>query len=251
MGVDVAGWGSLVLPGGGEPGQRAHRSALVGKDPDVALRAGERDRLGQRASVRPLDGPILRPDLPTGGAEWTRISPQDSTPMPPSGDAQAPCPLLACLGEGSTHTAAGQEPLPSEPSGARPVAPARAPRTAGPSPASLSDERGDLDDSYPVHPAPRRDLAAGRLPRRGGPAGHPRRAGPDMGTHLAVQQGARGPCRAAGLDPEPGRAPADRPPPAQPRRTPGRAQAATGTPRPRPAAAAAAAGQPGQRLKRK
>ena len=128
MGVDVAGWGSLVLPGGGEPGQqRAHRSALVGKDPDVALRAGQRDRLGQRASVRPLDGAILRPDLPTGGAEWTRISPQDSTPMPPSGDAQAPRPLLACLGEGSTHTAAGQEPLPSEPSGARPVAPARAP----------------------------------------------------------------------------------------------------------------------------
>jgi hypothetical protein len=64
-------------------------------------------------------------------------------------------------------------------------------------------------------------------------------------------RGARGPCRAAGLDPEPGRAPADRPPPAQPRRTPGRAQAMTGTPRPRPAAAAAAAGQPGQRLERK
>ena len=57
--------------------------------------------------------------------------------------------------------------------------------------------------------------------------------------------------RAAGLDPEPGRAPADRPPPAQPRRTPGHAQAMTGTPRPRPAAAAAPAGQPRQRLERK
>src|SRR6202042_3333686 len=99
-----------------------------------------------------------------------------------------------------------------------------------PSPASLSDERGDLDESYPVHPAPRRDLVAGRSPRRGGPAGRPRRAGPDVGTGLAVQPGAGGPGRAAGLDPKPGRAPADRPPPAQPRRTPGRAQAMTGTP---------------------
>ena len=57
--------------------------------------------------------------------------------------------------------------------------------------------------------------------------------------------------RAAGLDPEPGRATADRPSPAQPRRTPGRRQAMTGTPRLRPAAAAAAAGQRGQRLERK
>jgi hypothetical protein len=41
-----------------------------------------------------------------------------------------------------------------------------------------------------------------------------------------------------------------RPAAACPGRTPGRAQAMTGTPRPRPAAAAAA-GQPGQRLERK
>jgi hypothetical protein len=59
-----------------------------------------------------------------------------------------------------------------------------------------------------------------------------------------------GPDRAAGLDPEPGRATADRPPPAQPRRTQA-AQAMTGTPRPRPAAAAAPASQPGQRMEQK
>jgi hypothetical protein len=118
------------------------------------------------------------------------------------GPASAP----SVLGEGNTHPAAGQEPLPSG-RPARQVRPVRAPTPAcRPSLASLPDERGDLDDSYPVHPAPRRDRAAGRSPRRGGPAGHPRRAGPDVGTCLAVQPGARGPGRAAGLDPEPGRA---------------------------------------------
>src|SRR3984885_15600019 len=85
-------------------------------------------------------------------------------PMAPSGDAQAPRPLLTCLGEGNTHPAAGQEPLPSGPPGARPVTPARAPTPACRlSPASLPDERGDLDDSYPVHPAPPRDPVGGPL----------------------------------------------------------------------------------------
>jgi hypothetical protein len=63
--VDVAGCAPLVLRGDGEPGQqRAHRSALVGKDPDVALRAGQRDRLGQGtegAAVIAMGGQRQRP----------------------------------------------------------------------------------------------------------------------------------------------------------------------------------------------
>ena len=58
------------------------------------------------------------------------------------------------------------------------------------SPAWRQTRGGDQPDSYPVHPAPRRDLVACRLPRRGGPAGHPRRPGSDVGTPLAVQPGA-------------------------------------------------------------
>jgi hypothetical protein len=169
--------------------------------------------------------------------------------MPPSRDAQAPRPLLACLGEGSTHRAAGQEPLPSGPPGPRPAPSARNPplhcrALAG----ILSDEQGDPDDSYPVHSAPRRDLVHAAC--RGTAV---LRAIPDEQVLMWDSSGSpagrpwTGPARWPG--PRAWTATADRPRPTKPRRIPGRAQAMTGTTQPRPAAAAT--GQLGQRLERK
>ena len=86
--------------------------------------------------------------------------------MPPLGDAQAARPLLVCLGEGSTHPAAGQEPQPSGNAGCATgdvdPRPNLHRRTL---PASRSDERGDLDDSYPA-----RATAGTAVSTSGGPA---------------------------------------------------------------------------------
>ena len=52
----------LARPGRGQLGEQgAHRRALVGKDPDVAESAGERERLGQRAEGA---GVIAKPAEP-------------------------------------------------------------------------------------------------------------------------------------------------------------------------------------------
>jgi len=169
-------------------------------------------------------------------------------PMAPSGDAQAPRPLLACLGEGNTHPAAGQEPLPQgRPVRGRSRRPAPPPLPAGPRRQASQTNEVILMTATQSTQRHRATLWAGRLPRRGRPAGHPRRSGPDVGTCLAVQPGARGPGRAAGLAGQPRRAPADRQRPAHPQRRQLMQHAMTGTARPGLPADAEAMAPPSER----
>jgi len=83
------------------------------------------------------------------------------------------------------------------------------------------------ENAKPVHPSPGRVCLAHRPPRRPGTTGHPRRAGPRVGTVVERQPRPRRPPRPADLDPFPGRTPVDRQSPAPPRRHQRRERAMT------------------------